>query len=331
MSFAEFDMDLLGKKLKEQKMKREQARKPRKRQEYTPVEMDSGMNTEEGFENDPQPPRGSKEKAIKIKSTKEKPLPAPPTNKKPPSHARTDPPSPKSPMTPKRVAPGPPSAKANKKQGPTAPLKPNGSSSTSNFARLQEIAKLSYPGQTPSPQLSATQGSLSPGEQEDLGEEMEPMYANSADASTSQDPLMDSGDGYQNWEFNGPPKPSEAAGPASQKASLKPSAPVASTAADDDNQYQNVNFQTAKSAKKNPTKSSPRPSTKASPRPSTKASPHPSTKASPHPSTKASPRPNSKSSQQSQKQQQAAVPQTNASAYSDDASVYQNVGFKTRR
>lgn len=308
---AEFDMNLLEKKLKEQKEKREKARKPRKKQEYTPVAMDSGMNIEEGFENDPLPPSNgaSKEKTIKMKSTKDKPLPATPSNKKPPTptHTSADPTSPKSSTAAKKVLPAAPSKKPNKKQGPTTPHKP-GSSSSSNFARLQEIAKQNYPMGGQASSKKSQQPAETQQSEEDLGGVMEPMYANTAGAGGSEhsQSLSESGDGYQNWDFSGPPKPPQAGGSApTKKTSLTPNAAAASAYKDDDNQYQNVNFQTAKTAK-NPPKSSPRPS------------------------AKPSPRPNAKSSSQ-QRQHQAAAKQTNASAYADDASVYQNVGFKTTR
>jgi len=315
----EFDMNALGKKLKEQKEKREKSRKPRKRQEYTPVEMDSGMNTDEKFENDPQPLSssmgGSKEPSIKLKTTREKPLPAPPTSKKPPSPSHSDPTSPKSAVSTKKVPPAS-AAKPSKKHSNT--LKSQGTtSSPGNFARLQEIAKQGFqlPGQT-----GPTKNSLHPSSvaadyssdsQEDAGI-MEPMYANTASPSTAQDPKEEAGDGYQNWEFKGPPT---AASSAPSKATLKPT-PSASTttttttstaAADDDNQYQNIHFQTNKSAKTKTSKTSPRPASKPSPRPSSK----------------------SVSSAKKAPQQQSA-PQANASAYADDASVYQNVGFKSR-
>ncbi len=299
-------MDMLGKKLKEQKEKKEKARKPRKRQEYTPVEMDSGLNTEEGFENDPEPSSpsagGSKETAIRLKSTRDKPLPAPPTSKKPPSPSHLDPASQKPSGSARKVAPGPPSAKPTKKKG---------SLKTGNFAHLQEIASKGIMGQKPSsksplsPTSSSSQGF-------DHGEEaavMEPMYANTADSSSASQPT-DAKEGYQNWEFNGPPsttaKPKANAAapppPTSKKNSLKTSSSASAAAVDDDNQYQNVNFQTAKTARNNPAKTSPRPSGKTGP-------------------------------QSTKKQQHQPKPATNSTTTSfvDDPTMYQNVGFKTRR
>ena len=320
--YAEFDMDLLGKKLKEQKEKREKSRKPRKRQEYTAVELDSGMNTDEKFENDPQPPSssmgGSKETSIKIKSTREKPLPAPPTSKKPPSPSHADPTPLKPATTTKKVLPTTPSAKPGRKQSNTQKSQGNSGS----FARLQEIAKQGFqlPGQTGPSRNSVHQSAgaaaepMSSDSQQDAGI-MEPMYANTANPSAAQGPKEEAGDGYQNWEFKGPPtgtstsqgkaalKPTPSAGTSKSqgKAALKPtpSASTTTAAADEDNQYQNIHFQTNKSAKTKTSKPSPRPSSK------------------------------SVSSAKKATTQQSA-PQANASAYADDASVYQNVGFKSR-
>ena len=189
-------MDLLGKKLKQQKELRERAaKKPRKKQEYTPVEVDTGLDDEKGgFENDPEP---GEETTIKMKP-KNKPLPLPP--------------SAKSKKTSPRPSPNPGAKQWNSVKSQSPDQKPN-----TGFALMQELSKKtslkptkaagghdaspstrktkenkplpSVPKATPTAHFAGSY------EQEDAAES-DPVYANAI-------PKADMA--YQNCDFSGPP------------------------------------------------------------------------------------------------------------------------------
>lgn len=215
-------MDLLGKKLKQQKELREKAaRKPRRKQEYTPVEVDTGLDDERGgFENDPEP---GEETSIKMKP-RSKPLPLPPSPR--PEHASSRP-SNKSPKPShgikQRNSIKSPSDLTSKNDSGRFPNQPQ-----AGVALMQELAKKkqikstvlkaaggkdTYPSTNrkskdtkplPSiPSTGRTAPSLPPVAsavvQEEPEGESEPMYANTftADATGSSS--------YQNCDFSGPP------------------------------------------------------------------------------------------------------------------------------
>ena len=246
-------MELLGKKLKQQKELREKAKKPRKKQEYTPVEIDTGLNDDEGgFENDPLP---GEEQTIKIKT---KPLPLPPTKSSGPGT------SPRPLSKPKKQGPAPPKKPGSGLDSPerssteTSPAavrsKQLGNPGPSTgMALIQELSNVkkkggkkpgSNPlggGRPPQPPAKPDVSSTS-----DVAvEEDEPVYANT-------EPLqLDSSEDtkYQNWEFNGPPE--------------------TTPSGDSGEHYQNVGFKTQKpenppSTKKKPPKTGPTKSPKPS-------------------------------------------------------------------
>lgn len=254
-------MDLLGKKLKQQKELREKAaKKPRKKQEYTPVEIDTGLDDERGgFENDPEPEPGE-ETTIRMRP-KSKPLPLPPSAK------------PKSP----RISPGAkqqnsvklPSDSASKNQfsGDSGRKSSQSQAKTnSGMALLQELSKKK--GLKPTASKAAGGHDASPSTRrmkdnkpllsvpntskavlsasfpgtadQQADEESEPVYANTANT------LTPSGTAYQNCDFSRPPgaTPTSSAGatPTSTSGVME--------------EYQNINFgvqkQSAPQTKKKP-------------------------------------------------------------------------------
>ena len=239
-------MSLLEKKLKQQKEQRERAKKPRKTQEYTPVEMDTGLDDDEGvFENDGEEP-------MKVK-TKNKPLPLPPTKK-------TGGKSPKIPHPEDKSSPNV-QPKPQKKSSTLG----RGAQTSTGMALMQEFAskkgKLpkssaitdSPPTQrsqhhTPPPNKTTSASAIAQVNPE--AEQSEPLYANTAQ------PKADTP--YQNMEFNGPP-----AGPAgggarktSPPMTTKSSTSDLSGAGHSQSEYQNFNFNAKKqpppAAKKKP-------------------------------------------------------------------------------
>lgn len=234
-------MELLGKKLKQQKEMRERAKKPRRKQEYTPVEVDTGLDDERGgFENDGEEP------SIKMKKTK--PLPAPPVKSKTPP----TPPSKKSPdrdrsevgsttslgKSAKTSAKGPPVKVGSLSDSGSVggQLASSGSlsgSTSTGLALLQEInekrraksknkaAVAAAITQTLTPPPSAVGGHRSPsttpravqlasrsaqeldrlGEEEEEGGVCEPMYANTGEVMQPH-PHDDSKSGYENYNFD---------------------------------------------------------------------------------------------------------------------------------
>ncbi len=244
-SCTEFDMGLLEKKLKQQKEQRERAKKPRKKQEYTPVEVDTGLDDERGgFENDGEEP------AMKIK--KIKPLPVPPTKKpgsKSPSATRQSPPVEASPK-PLPKLPG-----ASKKKASTL-----GRGRNTGFTLMQELASKkgkpskssdSEGGDQSPPSKTTSMSAISSLSQDSGAGVCEPLYANTAQPKAP----------YQNMEFNGPPN----AGPGSAGASKKTFPPTAtkpptSTSTSDlsgagsQSEYQNINFNVKKQSPATSTK-----------------------------------------------------------------------------
>ena len=241
-------MDLLGKKLKQQKELREKAaKKPRKKQEYTQVEIDTGLDDERGgFENDPLP---GEEMPIKTK-TKNKPLPLiPPTGKA--SLDKSPKPSQKSRPKGKTMGTGP-------QQGNTG------------LTLVQELAKRrttkgaassSPTRKNKSHVAESSEGGGSTGE----GEACEPLYANTqfSPAHTKKDEVEEDLR-YQNCDFDGPPQgpsgtPPASAGPPPPSASQGGGGGASSGGGEgeSESQYQNVNYgppkqQLAPATKKKP-------------------------------------------------------------------------------
>ncbi len=206
----EFDMDLLGKKLKQQKELREKAKAPRKKQEYTPVEIDVGRDSD-GFENDPLP---SEETTIKIRS-KKKPLPETPSGKT------------KKVSVQGGAAPAP-KTKPAKKQGPPPPSKSGGGGGGGGgMAFINELASRNKGKGTAMPatkdQDNSSSNTSTSSLGEDRSEECEPVYANT----------ISQGEPYQNWEFGGPPEVAKTTPPASVTEGVDTNS---------QSEYQNVGF-----------------------------------------------------------------------------------------
>lgn len=200
-------MNLLEKKLKQQKEQREKAKKPRKKVEYTPVEVDTGLDDERGgFEND--------DEAMKIKP-KNKPLPAPPTNK-------TGSKSPRPQESQKRKA-----ATLGRPAGGVA-LMQEFTSKKGKPKSSDTTQKHSLPGKTPSASVS----SLSQDEQ------AEPLYANTAQPSADTP--------YQNMDFDGPPPASPAGGRTSKTSppthTKKSASELVGTGTTAGTEYENFGF-----------------------------------------------------------------------------------------
>lgn len=288
-------MDLLGKKLRQQKELREKAKKPRKKQEYTPVEIDTGLDDENGgFENDPLP---DEEPVIRVKSAdkpKNKPLPLPPTKKL--HHPERSGPSPE--VSPKRAGPSPPAkpkpgmshkpppASDSGRNQPGVAKKSKGAPSGVGMALMQELAQRgkkspsSHPKKaSPSPQRTKTSPQISPSTalpppETDNTSESEPLYANTAEVPKQSTPAMEDDFHYQNCEFDGPPPPPTA-------APGNPSPPTLNkNPTGGPSEYQNFNFITQKQPspggptkkKKGPPSSGQRRPLNASPR--VQSSPH---------------------------------------------------------
>lgn len=201
----EFDMALLGKKLKQQKELREQARKPRRSQQhnYTPVEIDTGLDDEKGgFENDPEPEEVKKNKPLPLPPTKnahsKSPRPSPGVKQR-----NTEPPPPPS---SKEIFPGQNGPQTNaagtalmQELAKKKALKP-ASNADSSLEKKKKYVVQSKPPPAPSP------GKPSPAPSRTLagqdGKESEPVYAN------TQFPPKEENSGYQNCDFSGPPQPS---------------------------------------------------------------------------------------------------------------------------
>lgn len=205
-------MDLLGKKLKQQKELREKAKKPRRKQEYTPVEVDTGLDDEKGgFENDPEP---GEETAIKMKA-KNKPLPLPPNAK------------------PKKTSPRPsPGVQRNSvKSSSPGNSRPKANTGMAFMQELSKKASLKAAGSEEAslstrkvnkPLPSVPTGSY---EQEDSAES-DPVYANA----------MQTGDmPYQNCDFSGPPS-------ATPSSEAPPTTTTSADGAGGQSEYQNINF-----------------------------------------------------------------------------------------
>lgn len=245
-------MEELGRKLKHQKELREKAKKPRKKQEYTPVEIDTGLDDEQGgFENDPLP---GEESIIKVKSPKNKPLPAVPPNKKDPD---VSPSSPRKSSTPPATSSKPKARRqtASKDEGPPAGgdgppathKKPGKSKGANSVAFLQELAAKNNKGKVAAGEDSSSSSSngkhhqissrpYTAGESKFLPQEPEPLYANT---DLSQSVPKE----YENYSFDGPP---DVSGEGSSFSSQS--------------EYENVGFKTKKQqlqpqTKKKPSKS----------------------------------------------------------------------------
>ena len=232
-------MNLLEKKLKQQKEAREKKKKPHRKQEYTPVEIDTGLDDERGgFENDGEEP---------MKFKKNKPLPLPPSGK----------PGSKSP----KVTPPVDSAVPKKlpKPHPSPKHKPSGekgagsstlgrSGGAGGFALMQELAskkgkpkKMSAaapPNKTTS--SSTIAASAHAPDPDDLGggEVSEPLYANTAQAQPQADAP------YQNMEFTGPPDAGVSktkTSPTTTTRSLERS-DLSASEIQSQTEYQNINF-----------------------------------------------------------------------------------------
>ena len=235
-------MAVLSKKLKEQKEKKK-SKAPCKWQEYTQVEVDSGMNNEEIFENDPLPapdPTGGKV-TPKPKLTKVKPLPLVPTKKKTVSESTSS-----RTFSPKRVAPAPPPAKSkptNKQSTSSQKQSSSGGAGEEVIKRSnsegQKIPKATHPLNTSTHHLHGDSSHTSLTQSQDMLGEEEPMYANTSSNSLSQ-PTPDDSHLYQNCDFNGPPRPDAALTTAETSS-------VAATG--DQDHYQNFTFQSQKAVK----------------------------------------------------------------------------------
>lgn len=290
-----FDMDVLSKKLKEQKEQKEKKEQDKKgtkstrpKQEYSPVVLDSGMNDEEEmFENDPVPP-------LAPSTTKDKPLPLPPTKKKPTCSIKVEAHSPKS-YSPKRVAPPPPSPKLK-------PTTKQGASAATGKRKNSEGTHPLASTITPAHHSHMDHKDLSPPHRRSLSldnepgsEELEPMYENTIPASHSQplEPLDEAN--YQNCDFDGSPLPSSevvaTCTPTAETCSLVPPG--------DQDHYQNFAFQTQKAAKQK--QNATMKAAKSSSRPSISSQKYHHHKSASH---------------------------DNGSAKEEPANMYQNVGFK---
>ena len=294
----EFDMELLGKKLKEQKEKREKSKKA-KRQEYTPVELDSGMDNKETFENDPLLPFVAKDVPLKPKLTKDKPLPAPPTKKKVANatletHSNKTTPSQSKPSKKRSHAPPPPPQKqvaspigiageiariheaARRKQSEGA--QPFSGTTTQHSAHIKHMD---------SPNSSMAH---SFDEVQELEGIMEPLYANTASTTSSTHSLSQPNEtSYQNVDFSGPPL---------SQPDISTATTVTDSSSNDQIHYQNFAFQMQKGKKQKPQKA------------------------------KKSANVLSHSDLRSKKEQPQ---QCNSSTNENEGNLYQNVGFKVQR
>jgi hypothetical protein len=231
-------MDLLGKKLKHQKELREKAKKPRKKQEYTPVEIDTGLDDEKGgFENDPEPG----ETTITVKS-KNKPLPLPPTAK---PAGKSPKPSPGVQHRGKSHSSGdavsqPQAAGlalmheiASKKGG----LKSKAAGSHGGSSKRKDGKPLPS---VPDAAKAVTSLAPPPADQQG-GEECEPVYANTFA------PSQDDNTSYQNCDFSGPPSATPTPTPTPATGGTQ-AATSAATAPAGQSEYQNINFGVQKQA-----------------------------------------------------------------------------------
>ena len=224
-------MDLLGKKLRQQKELRERARAPRKKEEYTPVEIDTGLNDDEGgFENDPQPGENGPppSSVIKIKS-KNKPLPLPPTKKPNGSSPNSTIKSasrqgPTPPTKPKVSADG--DATLSNEQG-RAPSQKQGGHSIQTKMGMNFIEELVNKNKGISTEKERSIPPVKPKTSETEAES-EPLYANALSQPDS---------GYQNWDFSGPPPPN-----AGEQTHSSTGEPTRTVGGEDHSQYQNFTF-----------------------------------------------------------------------------------------
>lgn len=238
-------MDLLGKKLKQQKELREKAKRPRKKQEYTPVEVDTGLDDDErgGFENDPEP---GEETTIKMKP-KNKPLPLPPTKK---AGAKTMGRSPKlSPGIKQRnsTMKSPSDSASNNQLSDSGRLgkQPQagvGKQPQAGVALMQELTKKKGLKSTSSKAAGSNDVVSSPSTRKQKGSkplpsppaistpdhleggESEPVYAN----AIAPEHVGDTG--YQNCDFDGPP------------TGATPTSAGGTPGAGGQSEYQNINF-----------------------------------------------------------------------------------------
>lgn len=235
-------MDLLGKKLKQQKELREKAaKKPRRKQEYTPVEIDTGLDDEKGgFENDPEP---GEETTIKMKS-KNKPLPLPPG-------AKPKSPRPSPGATLRSSAKSPAELASNGDSG-RKPSQSQAKTSGTGMALIQELTKKKSLKVTtskaagshnaspltkrvkenkPLPSTPKANKAAPPSSTVDqqVDGESEPMYANALT------PAHAGGKAYQNCDFSGPPS----ATPTSTAGAAPPPGATPTSAG---SEYQNINF-----------------------------------------------------------------------------------------